>query len=68
MGHVTRAVGQCQACQHVDPPPDSTTFLSPQAEAYKQRTALPFTPAVVTFTNVEYSVPLPPVSSNCLAP
>lgn len=67
MGHATGAFSHCQARQHVDASPASTTSLA-QAEAYKQRTALPFTPAVVTFTNVEYSVPLPPVSLNCLAP
>lgn len=38
-----------------------------QAEAYKQRTALPFTPVAITFSQVEYSVPLPPVSERRMA-
>lgn len=33
-----------------------------QAQAYRQRTALPFMPLAVTFTDVSYSVPMPPVS------
>jgi len=37
------------------------SFASQQAEVYQQRTALPFKPATLTFRNVEYSVPLPPV-------
>eukprot|EP00887_Chlorella_sp_A99_P000995 scaffold5.g995.t1 len=32
---------------------------SQEAAAYKERTALPFDPVVVTFRSVEYSVPLP---------
>lgn len=32
-----------------------------QAQTYRQRTVIPFTPCTLTFKNVEYSVPLPPV-------
>lgn len=42
-----------RACQRI-------SFASQAADTYKQRTALPFTPATLTFQNVEYSVPLPP--------
>ncbi|KAL4419611.1 hypothetical protein ABPG77_001665 [Micractinium sp. CCAP 211/92] len=31
-----------------------------QAQTYRQRTVIPFTPCTLTFKNVEYSVPLPP--------
>lgn len=33
------------------------------ADAYRQRTAMPFTPVTLTFVGVEYSVPLPKVSN-----
>ncbi|KAL4447582.1 hypothetical protein ABPG75_004801 [Micractinium tetrahymenae] len=36
------------------------SFASQQADAYRQRTVIPFTPCTLTFKNVEYSVPLPP--------
>ena len=35
---------------------------SQQAEVYRQRTAIPFDFTAITFRDVEYSVPLPPVS------
>ena len=37
------------------------SIASQQAETYRQRTVIPFTPCTLTFKNVEYSVPLPPV-------
>jgi hypothetical protein len=35
---------------------------SQHAEVYLQRTAIRFDPIAITFGDVEYSVPLPPVS------
>lgn len=66
-GALTTGLGgvRCSAgCGETGSLPNICPFAFPlQAEAYKQRTALPFTPVAVSFTNVEYSVPLPPVSA-----
>ncbi len=42
------------------PVSERLSFSAKAAETYRQRTAIPFIPVVLTFKNVEYSVPLPP--------
>jgi ABC-type multidrug transport system ATPase subunit/ABC-type multidrug transport system permease subunit len=42
------------------PVSERLSFSEKAAENYRQHTAIPFLPVVLTFKNVEYSVPLPP--------
>lgn len=41
------------------PASERLSFSSQAADEYRRRTALPFVPLVLTFRNVEYSVPIP---------
>ena len=49
------------------PPRVSASQASQRASQYAARTALPFATAALSFRNVEYSVPLPPVRVGGLA-